>query len=151
MCDQQGVIHAGGADLDRYKQRCAQRLTIRTLAEALQDADVFVGLSVAGIVTGDMLAGMAKRPIVFALANPTPEILPDEVRKARPDAIVATRRSDFPNHVNNVLRFPFIFRGALDVRAKKINEAMERAATQALAPHDQEEVRNPAIHAYELD
>src|SRR5260221_618259 len=117
MCDQQGVIHADRDDLDRYKQRFAQRLKIRTLAEALRDADVFVGLSVAGIVTGDMLAAMAKRPIVFALANPTPEIMPDEVRKARPDAIVATGRSDFPNQVNNVLGFPFIFRGALDARA----------------------------------
>src|SRR4029077_17525741 len=106
----------------------------------LQGADVFVGLSVAGIVTGDILAGMVKRPIRFALANPTPEIMPDEVRKARPDAIVATGRSDFPNQVNNVLGFPFIFRGALDARAKKINEEMEMAATRALAALAKEEV-----------
>ena len=151
MCDQQGVIHADRDDLDRYKQRFAQRLTIRTLAEALQDADVFVGLSVAGIVTGDMLAGMAKRPIVFALANPTPEIMPDEVRKARPDAIVATGRSDFPNQVNNVLGFPFIFRGALDARAKKINEEMEMAATRALATLAKEEVPDTVMRAYGLE
>jgi malate dehydrogenase (oxaloacetate-decarboxylating)(NADP+) len=151
MCDQQGVIHADRDDLDRYKQRFAQRLTIRTLAEALHDADVFVGLSVAGIVTGDMLAGMAKRPIVFALANPTPEIMPDEVRKARPDAIVATGRSDFPNQVNNVLGFPFIFRGALDARAKKINEEMEMAATRALAALAKEEVPDTVMRAYGLE
>jgi len=151
MCDQQGVIHADRDDLDRYKQRFAQRLQIRTLAEALQDADVFVGLSVAGIVTGDMLAGMARRPIVFALANPTPEIMPDEVRKARPDAVVATGRSDFPNQVNNVLGFPFIFRGALDARAKKINEEMEMAATRALAALAKEEVPDSVMRAYGLE
>ena len=119
MCDQKGVIHSGRNDLDRYKSRFAQRTKARTLAEALQDADVFVGLSVAGIVSGQMLQAMAPRPIVFALANPTPEIMPDEARQARKDAIIATGRSDFPNQVNNVLGFPFIFRGALDVRAKR--------------------------------
>src|SRR6266550_9160567 len=147
MCDNHGVIHSERDDLDRYKQRFAQKLKIRTLAEALRDADVFVGLSVAGIVTGDMLAGMAKRPIVFALANPTPEIMPDEVREARPDAIVATGRSDFPNQVNNVLGFPFIFRGALDARAKKINEEMEMAATRALAALAKEEVPDSVMRA----
>jgi malate dehydrogenase (oxaloacetate-decarboxylating)(NADP+) len=94
---------------------------------------VFVGLSVGGVVTGDMLMGMAPRPIVFALANPVPEIMPDEAQQARPDAIIATGRSDFPNQVNNVLGFPFIFRGALDVRARQINEEMKMAATRALA------------------
>src|SRR5207249_5361447 len=103
-------------------------------------ADVFVGLSVAGIVTGEMLQGMMKKPVIFALANPTPEIMPDEAKKARPDAIVATGRSDFPNQVNNVLGFPFIFRGALDVRAKQINEEMEMAATRALAAPAKEDV-----------
>src|SRR5690349_16579370 len=151
MCDQKGVIHAERDDLDRYKQRFAQRMKIRTLVEALKDADVFVGLSVAGIVTGDMLAGMAKRPIVFALANPTPEIMPDEARKARPDAVVATGRSDFPNQVNNVLGFPFIFRGALDARAKKINEEMEMAATRALAALAKEEVPDSVMRAYGLE
>src|SRR3989454_729295 len=127
MCDQQGVIHSERADLDQYKSRFAQRTKARTLAEALKDADVFVGLSVAGIVSGEMLKAMAKRPIVLALANPTPEIMPDEARAARPDALIATGRSDFPNQVNNVLGFPFIFRGALDVRAKQINARLGKA------------------------
>src|SRR6266516_4844038 len=122
MCDHKGVIYQGREGLDEFKRRVAVDTKARTLADALQGADVFVGLSVAGIVTGDMLQGMTKRPVIFALANPTPEIMPDEAKQARPDAIVATGRSDFPNQVNNVLGFPFIFRGALDVRAKKINE-----------------------------
>src|SRR6266566_862146 len=111
MADHKGVIYKGREGLDEFKQRFAIDTQARTLAEALHGADVFVGLSVAGIVTGDMLQGMAKRPVIFALANPTPEIMPDEAKKARPDAIVATGRSDFPNQVNNVLGFPFIFRG----------------------------------------
>src|SRR5438552_12734486 len=133
MCDQQGVIHSERADLDQYKSRFAQRTKARTLAEALKDADVFVGLSVAGIVSGEMLKAMAKRPIVLALANPTPEIMPDEARAARPDAMICTGRSDFPNQVNNVLCFPFIFRGALDVGATAINEDMKHAAVDAIA------------------
>src|SRR6267154_4517726 len=112
MCDHHGVIYKGRDGLDEFKQRFAIETKARTLADALQGADVFVGLSVAGIVTGDMLPGMTKKPVIFALANPTPEIMPDEAKKARPDAIVATGRSDFPNQVNNVLGFPFIFRGA---------------------------------------
>jgi malate dehydrogenase (oxaloacetate-decarboxylating)(NADP+) len=148
MCDHHGVIFAGRSDLDEFKQRFARETKARTLAEALKDADVFVGLSVGGIVTGDMLKAMAKQPIVFALANPTPEIMPDEAKKARPDAIVATGRSDFPNQVNNVLGFPFIFRGALDVRAKKINEDMEMAATRALAELAKEEVPESVTRAY---
>ncbi len=151
MCDHKGVIHAERDNLDRHKQRFAQRLKARTPAEALQDADVLVGLSVAGTVTGDMLAGMARRPIVFALANPTPEIMPDEVRKARPDAIIATGRSDFPNQVNNVLGFPFIFRGALDARAKTINEEMKMAATRALAALAKEEVPDSVMRAYGIE
>ncbi|HEY6808639.1 MAG TPA: malic enzyme-like NAD(P)-binding protein, partial [Gemmatimonadales bacterium] len=115
LCDQKGVVHAERTDLDPYKKRFARTGKARTLTEALAGADVLVGLSVGGVVTGEMLAGMAKRPIIFALANPTPEIMPDEAKRARPDAIVATGRSDFPNQVNNVLGFPFIFRGALDV------------------------------------
>ena len=151
MCDQKGVIHSGRNDLDRYKSRFAQRTKARTLAEALQDADVFVGLSVAGIVSGQMLQAMAPRPIVFALANPTPEIMPDEARQARKDAVIATGRSDFPNQVNNVLGFPFIFRGALDVRAKKINGDMEMAATRALAALAKEEVPDAVMRAYGLE
>src|SRR2546430_6070350 len=117
-------------DCDWSSDVCSSDLVrgkARSLAEALKDADVFVGLSVGGIVTGEMLKGMAKRPIVFALANPNPEITPEEARQARSDAIIATGRSDYPNQVNNVLGFPFIFRGALDVRAKKINDEMEMA------------------------
>jgi len=148
MCDHKGVIYNGREGLDEFKRRFAIETKARTLAEALQGADVFVGLSVAGIVTGDMLQGMAKRPVIFALANPTPEIMPAEAKQARPDAIVATGRSDFPNQVNNVLGFPFIFRGALDVRAKKINEEMEMAATRALAALAKEEVPESVTRAY---
>ena len=151
MCDHKGVIYRGRDDLDEFKQRFASETKARSLAEALQGADVFVGLSVGGIVTGDMLQGMAKRPVIFALANPTPEIMPDEAKKARPDAIVATGRSDFPNQVNNVLGFPFIFRGALDVRAKKINEEMEMAATRALAALAKEEVPESVTRAYGIE
>src|SRR5437773_529657 len=151
MCDHKGVLHSGREDLDQYKQRFAQQTKLRTLADALQGADVFVGLSVGGIVSGEMIAAMGKKPIVFALANPTPEIMPDEARQARPDALVATGRSDFPNQVNNVLGFPFIFRGALDVRAKKINDEMEMAATRALAALAREEVPESVMRAYGLE
>ena len=151
LCDEHGVVHAERSDLDEYRRRFAAHGTARTLAEALKDADVFVGLSVGGIVTGQMLKGMAKRPIVFALANPTPEIAPEEARQARNDAIIATGRSDYPNQVNNVLGFPFIFRGALDVRAKKINEQMEMAATRALAALAKEEVPDAVMRAYGIE
>ena len=148
MCDHKGVIYQGRAEMDEFKQRFAIPTKARALAEVLHGADVFVGLSVGGIVTPDMLQGMAKNPIIFALANPTPEIMPDEAKKARPDAIVATGRSDFPNQVNNVLGFPFIFRGALDCRAKQINEEMEMAATRALASLAKEEVPESVTRAY---
>ena len=151
MCDQKGVIHTGREDLDQYKRRFASDTNARVIAEALKGADVFVGLSVGGIITGDMLQGMAKHPIIFALANPTPEIMPDEAKAARPDAIIATGRSDFPNQVNNVLGFPFIFRGALDVRAKKVNDEMEMAATRALAALAKEEVPDSVMRAYGLE
>jgi len=148
MCDQKGVIHTGRHDLDQYKARFASDTKARVIADALKDADVFVGLSVGGIIKGEMLAGMAKKPIIFALANPNPEIMPDDAKRARPDAIVATGRSDFPNQVNNVLGFPFIFRGALDARAKKINDEMEMAATRALAQLAKEEVPESVTRAY---
>src|SRR5882757_1702429 len=151
MADHKGVIYKGREGLDEFKQRFAIETKARSLAEALHGADVFVGLSVARIVTGDMLKEMAKKPVIFALANPTPEIMPDEAKKARPDAIVATGRSDFPNQVNNVLGFPFIFRGALDVRAKKINEDMEMAATRALASLAKEEVPDSVMRAYGVE
>src|SRR5712664_1917242 len=148
LCDQHGVVHADRSDLDEYRRRFAVRGKARTLAEALKDADVFVGLSVGGIVTGEMLTGMAKRPIVFALANPNPEITPEEARQARSDAIIATGRSDYPNQVNNVLGFPFIFRGALDCRATTINDEMKLAASLALAELAKEEVPDNVLRAY---
>lgn len=151
LCDHSGVVHADRDDLESHKRRFAARTQARTLADALRDADVFVGLSVGGLVTGEMLKPMAPRPIVFALANPIPEIMPDEVARVRPDAVVATGRSDFPNQVNNVLGFPFIFRGALDVRARAINEDMKMAATRALAALAREEVPDSVMRAYGLE
>src|SRR5687768_13731947 len=151
MCDRAGVIYAGRTnDMDPYKARFANDTTARTITEALDGADVFVGLSVAGAVTGEMIEHMAPRPIIFALANPVPEILPDEVRRVRPDAIVATGRSDYPNQVNNVLGFPFIFRGAMDARATEVNEEMKMAATRALAALAKEEVPESVTGLYGL-
>ena len=117
------------------------------LADALVGADVFLGLSKGGLVTGDMVAKMAPKPIIFALANPTPEIMPSEVNAVREDAIIATGRSDFPNQVNNVLGFPYIFRGALDVRARDITQGMKMAATKALAKLAKEPVPDYIAHA----
>src|SRR2546423_274461 len=152
MCDRQGVIYNGRTgDMDPYKARFQTKTKARTIAEALVGADVLVGLSVAGAVTGDMIAKMAPRPVVFALANPVPEILPDEVRAVRADAIIATGRSDFPNQVNNVLGFPFIFRGALDVRATQINEEMKMAATRALAELAKQDVPESVTRAYGIE
>ncbi len=152
MSDREGVIYAGRktGDMDPYKARFQIDTPMRTLAEALVGADVFVGLSVAGAVTGEMVARMASRPIIFALANPVPEILPEAVRAVRTDAIIATGRSDYPNQVNNVLGFPFIFRGALDVRATEINEEMKMAATRALALLAKEAVPNSVAALYGL-
>jgi malate dehydrogenase (oxaloacetate-decarboxylating)(NADP+) len=134
IVDTTGVVYEGReTGMNEYKARFAARTEARTLADALRDADVFVGLSSAGIMSQDMVRSMAKNPIIFALANPDPEILPEDVEAVRSDAIMATGRSDYPNQVNNVLGFPFIFRGALDVRAKGINEQMMLAATHALA------------------
>lgn len=132
--DREGVIHAGREEgMNEYKARFAVDTDLRTLVEAVKGADVLVGLSARGLVTKDMVASMAERPIVFALANPDPEITPQEVAEVRDDAIMATGRSDYPNQVNNVLGFPFLFRGALDVRARAINHEMMSAATKALA------------------
>jgi malate dehydrogenase (oxaloacetate-decarboxylating)(NADP+) len=134
LVDSRGVIYEGRTEgMNPYKAEFARRTDARTLADALRGADVFVGLSSAGLVTQDMVKSMAARPIIFAMANPDPEITPDEVVAVRSDAITATGRSDYPNQVNNVLGFPFIFRGALDVRARKINEPMKQAAVRALA------------------
>jgi malate dehydrogenase (oxaloacetate-decarboxylating)(NADP+) len=151
LVDRVGVIYEGRpGDVDQYKARFAAKTEARSLADALVGADVFVGLSVAGAVTGEMIATMAESPIVFALANPVPEILPDEVRAVRSDAIIATGRSDYPNQVNNVLGFPFIFRGALDVRATEINEEMKMAATRALAQLAKEDVPDSVSALYGL-
>jgi malate dehydrogenase (oxaloacetate-decarboxylating)(NADP+) len=152
MCDRHGVIREGRneGDMDPYKARFVQKTNAKTIADALKGADVFVGLSVAGAVSSDMVATMAKKPIIFALANPVPEILPDDVRKVRNDAIIATGRSDYPNQVNNVLGFPFIFRGALDVRATKINEEMKMAATRALAQLAKQDVPDSVSALYGL-
>src|SRR5438105_10782028 len=151
MCDRQGVIYKGRTgDMDPYKTRFQVETKARSVADALVGADGFAGLSVAGAVTGEMIAKMATRPIVFALANPVPEILPDEVRGVRDDAIIATGRSDYPNQVNNVLGFPFIFRGALDVRATEINEEMKMAATRALALLAKQDVPDSVASLYGL-
>jgi malate dehydrogenase (oxaloacetate-decarboxylating)(NADP+) len=134
LCDTRGVIYTGRKEgMNAYKEEFARKTKARTLEDALRGADVFVGLSQAGAMTPDMVRSMAVKPIIFAMANPDPEISPDEVAEVRGDAVVATGRSDYPNQVNNVLGFPFIFRGALDVRATKINEAMKQAAVQGLA------------------
>jgi malate dehydrogenase (oxaloacetate-decarboxylating)(NADP+) len=134
LCDTKGVIYQGrSTGMNAHKQEFARRTEARTLEDALRGADVFVGLSQAGAMTPEMVRLLGPRPIIFAMANPDPEITPDEVEQVRDDAIVATGRSDYPNQVNNVLGFPFIFRGALDVRARKINEPMKLAAVHALA------------------
>lgn len=134
LFDRKGVIHAGRPEMDDIKKRFAQTKNANlTLAEAMKDADVFIGLSVGNVITPEMVKNMAKNPIVFAMANPDPEITYEEATGARKDVIMATGRSDFPNQVNNVLGFPYIFRGALDVRATQINEAMKLAAVKALA------------------
>jgi len=151
LTDRQGVIYEGRpGELDPYKAKFANKTKARTIAEALVGADVFVGLSVAGAINGEMVGKMAKKPIVFALANPEPEILPDQVRAIRSDAIIATGRSDFPNQVNNVLGFPFIFRGALDARATQVNEEMKMAATRALAALAKEDVPESVSRLYGL-
>ena len=152
LCDRQGVVRADrpASEMDPYKARFATRRDVTDIADALKGADVFVGLSVAGAVTREMVKTMADRPIIFALANPVPEILPDEVRSVRQDAVVATGRSDFPNQVNNVLGFPFIFRGALDVRATQINEEMKMAATRSLALLAKEDVPDSVAALYGL-
>ncbi|OFZ29282.1 MAG: NAD-binding malic protein [Bdellovibrionales bacterium RIFCSPHIGHO2_01_FULL_40_29] len=149
MCDSNGVIFKGRTKgMNKYKEAFAVETPLRTLTEALAGADVFLGLSVAGAVTGEMLQLMNKDPIIFAMANPDPEIRPEEARKARPDAIIATGRSDYANQVNNVLGFPSIFRGALDTRSTQINEAMKLAACHALAKLAREEVPDYVSASY---
>ena len=133
VCDSKGVIHSERENLDESKARYAQKTTARTLADVMPGADIFLGLSTAGVLKADMVKGMAKDPIILAMANPDPEIIPEDAKAVRPDCIIGTGRSDYPNQVNNVLCFPYMFRGALDVGATTINEAMKIAAVKAIA------------------
>ena len=148
VCDTKGVIYPGRENVDQFKSAHAVMTDRRTLKEALVGADIFLGLSAAGAVTQDMVKDMAPAPIIFAMANPDPEITPPDAKAVRPDAIVATGRSDYPNQVNNVLGFPFIFRGALDVRATAINEEMKIAAAYAIAQLAREQVPEEVAAAY---
>ena len=152
LCDTKGLIYKGRKEgMNEYKERFARETPLRTLAEAMKGADVAVGCSVKGAFTQDMLRSMADRPIVFAMANPDPEISYEDAKASRPDIIIATGRSDYPNQVNNVLGFPFIFRGALDVHATAINEEMKLAATRALADLTKEDVPDSVCRAYGVD
>lgn len=149
MVDSKGVIYKGRTEgMNKYKDAFANETKARTLADAMKNADCFIGCSAKGLVTKDMVKSMAANPIIFAMANPDPEITPEEVAEVRSDAIMATGRTDYPNQVNNVLGFPFIFRGALDVRARKINEEMKKAAAMALAQLAKEEVPDDVKRAY---
>ncbi len=149
MCDSKGVIYEGRTDgMNQWKSKHANKTKARTLSQALEGADMFLGLSKKGAVTKEMVKGMAKRPIIFAMANPDPEITPEEVEQIRDDAIMATGRSDYPNQINNVLCFPYMFRGALDVRASAINDEMKSAAAHALANLAREDVPDEVAAAY---
>jgi len=148
LVDSKGVVHSGRTDLNKYKQRFIMDTDARTLSDAVRGADVFYGLSVANVMTPEMVKSMAQDPVIFAMANPDPEIRPELAKEARKDVIIATGRSDYANQVNNVLGFPFIFRGALDVRAKQINEEMKFAASKALSALAKEDVPDSVIRAY---
>ena len=149
LVDRSGVIYEGrDTSMNQWKSAHAVPTDARTLEDAMKGADVFLGLSVAGALSTDMVESMADRPIIFAMANPVPEIMPEEAKAVRPDAIIATGRSDYPNQVNNVLGFPYIFRGALDVRASKINEEMKIAAAEAIAMLAREDVPDAVADAY---
>ena len=148
MCDRKGVIYRGRDGVDQWKSKHAIDTKDRTLEQAIKGADVVLGLSAAGAITQDMIKSMAKNPIIFACANPEPEIRPEKVLEVRDDAIIATGRSDYPNQVNNLIGFPYIFRGALDVQAKTINEEMKVAAAQAIAKLAREDVPDEVVAAY---
>jgi malate dehydrogenase (oxaloacetate-decarboxylating)(NADP+) len=152
LCDTHGVVHRDRTEgMNAYKAAFASGTAARSLAEAMEGVDVFLGVSSAGVVSKEMVQAMADQPIVFALANPDPEISYDDARAARADVIMATGRSDYPNQVNNVLGFPFIFRGALDVRARAIDDGMKIAAAKALAGLAKEEVPDSVLRAYGLE
>lgn len=148
VCDRSGPIYPGRDNVDQWKSAHAVPTEARSLEEALVGADIFLGLSAAGALKPEWVANMAEQPIIFAMANPTPEIMPDDAKAVKPDAIIATGRSDFPNQVNNVLGFPFIFRGALDVQATAINEEMKIAAAHAIAGLAREQVPEEVAAAY---
>ena len=148
MCDSKGVIYKGRKNIDQFKSAHAIETKHRTLNDAMKGSDVFLGLSAKDVVTQEMVKSMAKNPIIFACANPDPEIKPELIQEARSDAIIATGRSDYPNQVNNLIGFPYIFRGALDVRAKEINEAMKIAAAKAIALLARENVPDEVVSAY---
>ena len=150
LVDRNGVIHSGRTDLNPQKRAFMAETPRRTLADAMQDADVFLGVSGPNLVTQDMLRSMAAKPVVFALSNPDPEIRPELAHAARADLIVASGRSDYPNQVNNVLGFPFIFRGALDVRARTIHQKMQIAAVHAIAALARQPVPKEVLAAYQL-
>ena len=148
MCDRKGVIYKGRDNVDQFKSAHAVESKLRSLKDAIKNADVFLGLSAADVVTKEMVKSMAKNPIIFACANPNPEIKPELIKEVRSDAIIATGRSDYPNQVNNLIGFPYIFRGALDVRAKEINEEMKVAAANAIALLARENVPDEVVSAY---
>ena len=148
MCDRKGVIYKGREKVDQFKSAFALETKLRTLEDAMKGADVFLGLSAKDVVTKQMVKSMSKNPIIFACANPDPEIKPELIDEVRSDAIVATGRSDYPNQVNNLIGFPYIFRGALDVRAKIINDEMKMAAAKAIALLAREEVPDEVVAAY---
>jgi len=151
LVDSKGVIHGGRTDLNAHKQEFAKDSELRTLEEAMEGADVFIGVSGPNLVSQAMVKSMAAKPIIFAMANPDPEILPADAHAARDDVLMATGRSDFPNQVNNVLGFPYIFRGTLDARAKSITQPMMIAAARALAALAKEPVPAEVLRAYNLD
>ena len=148
MCDSKGVIYKGRKNIDQFKSAHAVETSLRTLDQAMKGADVFLGLSAKDVVSKEMVKSMSKNPIIFACANPDPEIKPELIQEIRSDAIVATGRSDYPNQVNNLIGFPYIFRGALDVRAKEINEEMKVAAAKAIALLARENVPDEVVSAY---
>ena len=148
MCDRKGIIYKGRSNVDQFKSTHASNTKLRSLEEAMKGADVFLGLSAKDVVSKSMIKSMAKNPIIFACANPDPEIKPEDIKEVRSDAIIATGRSDYPNQVNNLIGFPYIFRGALDVRAREINEDMKVAAAKAIALLAREDVPDEVVSAY---
>ena len=151
MCDSKGVVRSDRTDLNPQKRRFATAMDLKTLGDAIEGADVFAGFSKAGVLSKEMVSRMADHPVIMALANPYPEISYEDAREARPDALIATGRSDYPNQVNNVIGFPYIFRGALDTRATAINDQMKLAAARAIAGLAKEPVPEDVLKAYNVE